>query len=71
MTARRCDHRTCWPPTWRAAQLQSPAFQAWGAKFHEKPMHMHRKVWEYCYVAQALAERDLLRPVEVAAWGSR
>lgn len=44
------------------AQLQSPSFQAWGARLHEKPMHMHRKVWEYCYVAQALAERDLLRP---------
>ena len=25
-------------------------------------MHMHRKVWEYCYIAQALQERGMLAP---------
>ena len=25
-------------------------------------MHMHRKIWEWCYAAQALHERGLLRP---------
>ena len=29
---------------------------------HERPMHMHRKVWEYCYIAQALDERGMLAP---------
>lgn len=29
---------------------------------HEAPMHMHRKVWEYSFVAQALYERGMLRP---------
>lgn len=24
-------------------------------------MHLHRKVWEYCFIAQALYERDMLR----------
>ncbi len=42
------------------AQLQSDVFQAWAARMHERPMHMHRKVWEYCYITQALHERGLL-----------
>jgi len=42
------------------AQLQSDAFQAWVVGMHERPMYMHRKVWEYCYIAQALHERGLL-----------
>ncbi len=31
-------------------------------RLRERPMHLHRKVWEYCYITQALHERDLLRP---------
>ncbi len=41
-------------------QLQSPAFQAWSLKMKENPQHMHRKLWEYCYIAQALHERGML-----------
>lgn len=44
------------------AQLESAAFQEWGRLLGERPLHMHRKVWEYCYITQALAERDQLRP---------
>ena len=44
------------------SQLQSEAFQAWCARLHERPMQMHRKVWEYCYIVQALHERDMLEP---------
>lgn len=44
------------------AQLQSETFQAWCARLRERPMRMHRKVWEYCYIAQALHERGMLRP---------
>jgi 2-polyprenyl-3-methyl-5-hydroxy-6-metoxy-1,4-benzoquinol methylase len=44
------------------AQLQSDVFQAWAVRMHEGPMHMHRKVWEYCYITQALYERGLLSP---------
>ncbi len=43
------------------AQLISPQFQDWGKRLGERPMHLHRKVWEYCYITQALHERDLLR----------
>ena len=44
------------------AQLQSDAFQEWVVKIQEQPMQMHRKVWEYCFIAQALRERDMLSP---------
>lgn len=44
------------------AQMQSDVFQEWVIRLREKPMHMHRKVWEYCYIAQALKERGMLAP---------
>ena len=44
------------------AQLESRMFQAWGARLGERPRHLHRKVWEYCYISQALDERGLLGP---------
>ncbi len=44
------------------AQLQTGEFQGWVEQMHERPMHMHRKVWEYCYIAQALYERGKLAP---------
>ena len=44
------------------AQLQSDIFQAWAARLGERPMRMHRKVWEFCYIAQALHERGMLAP---------
>ena len=43
-------------------QLQSPTFAEWAVKMKENPEHMHRKLWEYCYIAQALHERDMLKP---------
>ncbi len=44
------------------AQLETPAFQAWGQKLRQQPKRLHRKVWEYCYISQALQERDMLQP---------
>ena len=44
------------------AQLQSDKFQRWAARMHEQPMFMHRKIWENCYIAQALQERGMLAP---------
>jgi 2-polyprenyl-3-methyl-5-hydroxy-6-metoxy-1,4-benzoquinol methylase len=44
------------------AQLESEVFQAWAAQMGEPPRRMHRKVWEWCYIAQALHERGLLAP---------
>ena len=44
------------------SQLQSETFQAWGARLRERPMRMHRKIWEYCYIVQTLYERGMLAP---------
>jgi 2-polyprenyl-3-methyl-5-hydroxy-6-metoxy-1,4-benzoquinol methylase len=41
--------------------LESEDFQKWCLSLGERPMHMHRKVWEWCYITQALHERGLLR----------
>ena len=43
------------------AQLQSPTFQDWVVRMREEPMRFHRKIWEYCFIAQALHERGMLR----------
>ncbi len=52
------------------AQLESTAFRGWAEKFGApwdrvtgglRP-RFHRKLWEWCYIAQALRERDMLRP---------
>lgn len=44
------------------AQLESDTFQGWAARMGETRMHLHRKVWEYCFIAQALHERSMLQP---------
>lgn len=41
-------------------QLESPIFQSWCEKIHERKNHMHRKIWEWCFVSQALYERGML-----------
>jgi 2-polyprenyl-3-methyl-5-hydroxy-6-metoxy-1,4-benzoquinol methylase len=43
------------------AQLESDTFQDWAVQLREQRMHLHRKTWEYCYIAQALHERGMLR----------
>lgn len=40
----------------------SAAFQSWAVRMHYPPACAHRKIWEYCYIAQALAERGMLAP---------
>lgn len=43
------------------AQLESPAFRWWADQLRE--VHRpHRKLWEFCFIAQALFERGLLAP---------
>ncbi len=44
----------------RAEFLQSPAFRYWADQLREN-WRLHRKLWEFCYVCQALYERDMLR----------
>jgi 2-polyprenyl-3-methyl-5-hydroxy-6-metoxy-1,4-benzoquinol methylase len=52
------------------AQIESASFQLWSEKLRPawdtlrsglKILH-HRKLWEWCYIAQALWERGLMRP---------
>ena len=43
------------------AQLESEALQKWVPRLKEAPA-LHRKLWEFCYICQALDERDMLRP---------
>src|SRR5262249_50200171 len=45
----------------KEADLQSPAFQAWGARLKWRPTYVHRKWWELCFIIQALSERGFLR----------
>ncbi len=43
-------------------QLRSPAFRRWAVAIGANPEQLHRKLWEWCYIAQALDERGMLRP---------
>ena len=40
-------------------QLDSPAFRYWTMQMREN-WTLHRKLWEYCFILQALYERDML-----------
>lgn len=43
-------------------QLQSKQFRDWAVRMKENPDYLHRKLWEFFYIAQALDERGMLRP---------
>lgn len=43
------------------AQLESEEFQRW-ARALGRPPGLNRKTWEFCFIAQALAERGMLAP---------
>ncbi|HET6912126.1 MAG TPA: class I SAM-dependent methyltransferase [Rhodanobacteraceae bacterium] len=43
------------------AQLESPEFQTWARRLGERPGHLHRKIWEWCFIIQVLQERGMLR----------
>ena len=43
------------------AQLETPEYREWCDRMHE-PAYFHRKPWEFFFIAQALFERDMLRP---------
>lgn len=45
----------------RQAQLESPSFQRWAAVLREPHMVLHRKLWEWCFITQALHERGMLQ----------
>lgn len=43
-------------------QMLSPDFRRWMLAMRQDPGHMHRKQWEWAFVAQALHERGMLVP---------
>ena len=43
-------------------KLESPIFQQWARRLGEPEEQLHRKIWEWCYISQALQERQLLEP---------
>jgi SAM-dependent methyltransferase len=43
------------------ARLESDVFRAWAARMGQA-FALHRQLWEFCYIAQALDERGLLGP---------
>src|SRR5512142_3001023 len=43
------------------AQMQSKEYEEWCARIREAP-RLHRKQWEFVYIAQALFERGMLAP---------
>ncbi len=45
----------------RQRDFDSPEYRRWCELLHEAPRY-HRKQWEYCYIMQALGERDMFRP---------
>jgi hypothetical protein len=45
----------------REAHFHMPLFAAWCERLRE-PLRLHRKLWEFVYIAQVLAERGALAP---------
>jgi len=43
-------------------QIESPSFLYWARRLGERPGGLHRKLWEWCFAAQAFHERGKLRP---------
>jgi SAM-dependent methyltransferase len=44
----------------RQSQLETPEFEEWCSQIKERVGQMHRKIWEWCFIAQALFERGML-----------
>lgn len=42
-------------------QLESKTFQDWAERLGEARGNLHRKIWEWCFITQALHERNLLK----------
>ena len=41
-------------------QIETPVFRYWANRMHERPGGLHRKLWEWCFISQALYERGML-----------
>ena len=43
-------------------QIRSPAYRAWAPRLHQTDVVVHRKQWEWFYIAQALEEAGVVGP---------
>jgi hypothetical protein len=43
-------------------ELQSPSFQRWASVLREPHMNLHRKLWEWCFIAEILHRDGMLAP---------
>ncbi|WP_232063768.1 cyclopropane-fatty-acyl-phospholipid synthase family protein [Undibacterium sp. YM2] len=41
--------------------MRTEVFQYWTARMGDRPGHMHRKIWEWAFITQALKERGMLQ----------
>lgn len=41
-------------------QIDSPSFRYWATRLRQRPGALHRKLWEWCFITQALYERGML-----------
>jgi methyltransferase family protein/uncharacterized protein DUF4214 len=41
-------------------QIESSSFRYWATRLRERPGGLHRKLWEWCFLSQALYERGML-----------
>jgi 2-polyprenyl-3-methyl-5-hydroxy-6-metoxy-1,4-benzoquinol methylase len=41
-------------------RMRTEHFQYWTERMHDRPGHMHRKIWEWAFISQALKERGML-----------
>jgi SAM-dependent methyltransferase len=44
------------------AQIRTEAYRAWGPRLRTPQIYVHRKQWEWFYIAQALEEAGVVRP---------
>ena len=44
------------------AQIRTEAYRAWGPRLRTPQIYVHRKQWEWFYIAQALEEAGVMRP---------
>lgn len=59
VTALEQSPRLSWQPCTHSS-LSSANFRHWAATLRERQPRPHRKIWEWCYIAQALYERGYL-----------
>lgn len=41
--------------------MRTEVFENWAVRMKDSPGHMHRKIWEWAFIAQALKERGMLQ----------